>query len=311
MQPVIFPIDQPVMPESRQIGRAPSIDRLERKLASPAHIWLIGERRIGKTSVAKAVFARSRRANLVALDVDLSRPGVDSPAALAGDIARQAQAAGAGTESAGRRILGFGRRESASVKGLGDALEELGFEGAGDALAASAALLAGGDDGSPGLERTLGALALHARATGRRVWILLDEVHLLARLAEAEKTVAHYCHQDGCPIVFLFSGSEESAVAALREPGRPLTAIGEEFVLPEIAWEDWMVGLATRFTEAGVSIGEQELYALLEASDGHPRRTMLVASRTHDSALAEPDRHADATLVELAIREARRDRSWT
>lgn len=311
MQPIVFPIDQPVMPETRQIGRRPSIDKLERKLAAPAHIWLIGERRIGKTSVAKAVFARLRRGKSVALDIDLSRPGVDSPAALAGDIARQAQAAGAGTESTGRRILGLGRRESGRVKGLGDALEELGFEGAGEALAASAAVLAGGDDGSPGLERTLGALALHARATGRRVWILLDEVHLLARLTEAEKTVAHYCHQDGCPIVFLFSGSEESAVEELRETGRPLTAIGEEFLLPEIAWEDWMAGLATRFSEAGVAIDDQELYALLEASAGHPRRTMMVAARIHDSALAEPDRRADATLVELAIREARKDRSWT
>jgi hypothetical protein len=311
MQPIVFPIDQPVMPETRQIGRRPSIDRLEKKLSSPAHIWLIGERRIGKTSVAKAVFARSRRADSVALDIDLSRPGVDSPAALAGDIARQAQAGGAGTESTGRRILGLGRRESGRVKGLGDALGELGFANAADALGASAALLAGGDDGSPGLERTLGALALHARATGRRVWILLDEVHLLARLAEAERTIAHYCHQEGCPIVFLFSGSEESSVDALRAAGRPLTAIGEEFALPEIAWEDWMAGLAVRFTEAGVTIGEKELYALLEASAGHPRRTMMVAARIHDSALAEPDRHADATLVELAIREARGDRSWT
>lgn len=311
MQPIVFPIDQPVMPEARQIGRRPSVDRLEKKLASPSHIWLIGERRIGKTSVAKAVFARSRRAESVAVDVDLSRPGVDAPAALAGDIARQAQAAGAGTESTGHRILGFGRRESGRVRGLGDALGELGYSGAAEALAASAALLAGGDDGSPGLAPTLEALALHARATGRRVWILLDEVHLLARLAEAEKTVAHFCRQEGCPIVFLFSGSEESAVNALREPRRPLTAIGEEFVLPEIAWEDWMTGLASRFAQAGVTIGDRELYALLEASAGHPRRTMMVAARIYDSALAEPDRQADATLVELAIREARRDRSWT
>lgn len=103
---VLFPIDQPVMPEGRQIGRRPTIERLGSKLASPTHVWLLGERRIGKTSVAKAVLARSREAGSVALEVDLSRPDITSAQALAGDIARQAQAAGAGTESTTERSAG-------------------------------------------------------------------------------------------------------------------------------------------------------------------------------------------------------------
>lgn len=257
MQPeILFPIDQPVMPEGRQIGRLPSIERLEQKLASPTHTWLIGERRIGKTSVAKAVLARSRAAGSVALEVDLSRPGLAT------------------------------------------------------ALAAVSALLAGADDGAPGLDPTLGALGLHARATGRRVWLLLDEVHRLKRLEGAEETVAHWCRRPESPLVFLFAGSEQSAVRALREEARPLAAVGEEFELAEIAFEDWLVGLRARFAEAGVMIADAEIYAVLESSGGHPRRTMMIASRVNDSAASQPDRRADATLVELAITDARRDRSW-
>jgi hypothetical protein len=112
------------------------------------------------------------------------------------------------------------------------------------------------------------------------------------------------------PIVFVFAGSEESAAAALRETGQPLASIGEEFELSEIAREDWMPGLRMRFDEAGVEIGENELTAILDASDCHPRRTMLVASRVRASAAKEPDGVATPTVVELAIGDAERDRSW-
>jgi hypothetical protein len=49
----------------------------------------------------------------------------------------------------------------------------------------------------------------------------------------------------------------------------------------------------------------------VEASDGHPRRTMLIAAYAHSAAVAQPDHTATATLVELAIKDARGDRAWT
>jgi AAA domain len=308
--PILFPIDQPVMPEARQVGRLPAIDRLQRMLVSPSHIWLIGERRIGKTSVAKAVLARSRAAGSVALDVDLSRPGIDSPSALAGDIARQAQSGGAGTESTVQKAVKLGRRHRKLAKGADAALEALGFDDAAAALAGVSAILAGADDGAPGLDPILRALAVHAHATGRRVWLLLDEVHHLADLDGTEEAVAHWCHQEQSPLIFLFAGSEESAARELREPDRPLAAIGVEFELDQISHEDWLTGLRSRFAEAQIGIADQELFAIIEASDCHPRRTMLIAGRAADSAIAQPDREADPTVVELAIRAARKDRSW-
>jgi hypothetical protein len=307
----MFPIDEPVMPEARQIGRGPSIDRLERKLTSPSHVWLIGKRRIGKTSVAKAVFARSRATGSLALEVDLSRPGINSARALAGDLARQAQAAGAGTESAAQRLGRRARKERKRVKDLGEILDDFGFGNAAGALSAASSLLAGADDGAPGLDRILQALALHAAATGRRVWVLLDEVHHLADLELGEQTISRWCREQGAPLIFLLSGSEESAIRALRTPGRPLAAIGADFELADIAPEDWVPGLRARFEEAGLTIATEELVAVIDASGGHPRRTMMIAARINDSASAQPDSHADSTLVGLAIREAERDRSWS
>jgi hypothetical protein len=80
----IFPIDQPVMPEDRQIGRRPSIDALERRIGGAVHQWLIGPRRIGKTSVAKAVVARLQTDHVVALDVDFSKLEISTSQGLAG-----------------------------------------------------------------------------------------------------------------------------------------------------------------------------------------------------------------------------------
>lgn len=311
LQSNLFPIDQPVMPEARQIGRAGAIMALEAKLCSPAHQWLIGERRIGKTSVAKAVLARLRARGSVALDVDLSKQQLFGPEDLAGEIARQAQAARAGEALAkAKTILGIGRRQRGRVKELGTALTQLGFDDEGQALDAVAALLAGADDGSPGLDQVLGSLALHARATEHRAYLLLDEVHLLAGIETAERVVARWCHEPESPLVCILAGSEESAVRELRDEGRPLAAVGEEFELPAIGHEDWVAGLRERFDEIALKVEGSDLDAIVQASGGHPRRTMLIASRIQTSAEINGEAIARQTLVSLAIRDAEGDRSW-
>lgn len=306
-----FPIDQPVMPEDRQIGRRHSIDLMEQRVEAAVHQWLIGPRRIGKTSVAKAVLARLRCSDVVALDIDLSKLEISTAWGLAGEIARQARAAKAGAPQAGRRLLRFAGRQAPGAGRLSAALKDLGFADQAEALAAVSALLAGADDGAPGLNGVFEALALHARATDNRVVLLLDEVHLLDQLTQCEEDVAHWAREPDAPITLIFAGSEESAVRALREPGRPLAAVGQEFHLPDISTEDWLSGLRRRFAEADVTVADEQLFAVVEASDGHPRRTMLIATYIHSSAAAQPERTATETLVDLAISDARKDRAWS
>jgi hypothetical protein len=299
------------MPEQRQIGRRGAIDLLRGRLGDATHQWLIGPRRIGKTSVAKAAFSRLKADGVVALDVDMSKLSISDERQLAGELARQAQAAHAGVRLATGRLAGLVRRRAADAKQLGGALKELGFDDEGEALDAVAALLAGADDGSPGLSTVLEALSLHARATERRSVVLLDEVHLIAGVQGAEQELARWARESDIPIVFTFAGSEESAVRALREPGQPLAAIGEELSLPDISTEDWLHGLRRRFAEAAITVADAHLLSIVEASDGHPRRTMLICARLHSSAATTPGSAATDTLVELAIRDARADRSWT
>jgi hypothetical protein len=71
------------MPEDRQIGRASSIGMLSARIGDATHQWLIGPRRIGKTSVAKAALARLRTTGAVALDVDMSKLAITGEHELA------------------------------------------------------------------------------------------------------------------------------------------------------------------------------------------------------------------------------------
>jgi len=311
LQAPLFPIDQPVMPEDRQIGRASSIGMLSARIGDATHQWLIGPRRIGKTSVAKAALARLRTTGAVALDVDMSKLAITGEHELAGELARQAQAAHAGVSSAGGRIKRFAGRHAADASLLGKAMSNLGYRDEGEALSAVSALLAGADDGTPGLGAVLDAVALHARATDTRSVVLVDEVQLLGGIDGCEREFARVARETDIPLVFVFAGSEESAVRALRQPGRPLASIGAEMMLPDISSEDWLLGLRQRFAEGNVKIGGKELLAIIDAADNHPRRTMLICARVQSSAFAAPDREATSTLVELAIRDARGDRSWT
>lgn len=311
LQPPLFPIDQPVMPEDRQIGRASSIGMLSGRIGDATHQWLIGPRRIGKTSVAKAALVRLRASGALALDVDMSKLAITDEHELAGELARQAQAAHAGVSSAGGRIKQFAGRHAADASLLGRAMSNLGYREEGEALSAVSALLAGADDGTPGLGAVLDAVALHARATDTRSVVLVDEVQLLGDIDGCEREFARLAREADVPLVFIFAGSEESAVRALRQPGRPLASVGTELMLPDISSEDWLLGLRQRFSASDVKIVGNELLAIIEAADNHPRRTMLICARVQSSASVAPDHEATSTLVELAIRDARGDRSWT
>lgn len=302
-----FPIDGPVLPESRQIGRRDTIADLTARIVDQAtHQWIVGPRRIGKTSVAKASAARLRAHGHVALELDLSRSSVKDGPTLASELARQARVAGVGSRTlAGERQLS--RRVKRMTRPAGAAIGAIGDDDPARALEAVAALLGAAEERGADLGTVLQGLGLAPALASRRIMVLLDEVHRLRSIGcDAEIAVAARSQQRG--LVFVFAGSEESVVEELRDDG-PLANVGQSFSVPEIATLDWLHGLGARFAEIGLHVPEGLLFEVVEASSGHPRSTMLICSYIQ-SACRNGDA-ADAVLVRDAIAQARRDRSWT
>jgi hypothetical protein len=302
-----FPIDGPVLPEERQIGRAEVIDRLTRRVIETGiHQWLIGPRRIGKTSVAKAVLDRVRSQGHVGLEVDLSAGRVIDCSAIARELAAQARAAGIGGPSRIQEASGWARKRLAKPKPIQDALDEFGASDAAASLAAISALLGSAEEAEAGLEQILEALAAAATLRDLRVVVLLDEVHRLAELGCVDAVAKASRSADG-QLVLLFAGSEESAIEQLRN-GDPLKHIGQDFSLDDISTAAWLGGLRDRFAESTIEIGDGSILTIVEASDGHPRRTMLICNYVYD--LAGGDGNADSAAVAEAISTAQADVSW-
>lgn len=299
-----FPIDGPVLPGSRQIGRGDAIEELTRRVVDQAsHQWLIGPRRIGKTSLAKAAADRVRDAGHIAIEIDLSRSSVHSSAALAAELAHQARSAGVGSGAVetGRRI---GRR---ARRMAGPAIEMLGESGTDLPVGGIAALLGAVEEPTADLETVVSWLAIESGSAQRRIMVLLDEVHLLREIG-GERAVADGIRSGQGGLVFVFAGSEESVVEELRRDG-PLAKVGQSFAMPEISTQDWMSGLAARFDEIGLRVPEQLVMAIVDAGDSQPRNTMLICSFVQS--LAREAGMADEVVVGEAIRQARRDGSWT
>jgi hypothetical protein len=299
-----FPIDGPVVPEERLIGRSDFLAQLERRaLKQAAHQWILAPRRMGKTSIAKALLDRVRHEH-VALEVDLSSARVSTANALAAELAVQARAAGVGT----RGLRGAAKvvTKAARDRRIEQLAKLVGEEDAATAIRSVQAILGRAEEVTPELEQVLRALAVHALVAEHRVVVLIDEVPRLASIGGAE-AVANVARAGQHGLVLLLAGSEESAVAALFDDG-PLRGIGQQCPLPDISTADWMEGLRTRFAEIGVEIDPAQLFDVIEASDGHPRRTMLVCSHIQD--LVDGTSIADRALVSAAIDVARKSRTW-
>ncbi|MGO9974812.1 MAG: hypothetical protein ACLP01_18825 [Solirubrobacteraceae bacterium] len=81
---------------------------------------------------------------------------------------------------------------------------------------------------------------------------------------------------------------------------------------PVIATHAWMEGLRAHMREyLGVTIDRGAVDILVDASGGHPYRTMLAANRTHALARELVQTHIDEALAGTALARVRRDRRWS
>jgi hypothetical protein len=306
-----------VLPEERQIGRRAAIDGLERQVVSGRqHSWLTSERRTGKSSVAEAVLTRRRRSGEWSLRVDLKYRQVATPEQFAEAIAREASGAGIQITPAKTRLMRGARAVARGGDRLGAAAKGLGLDEGADLKSASDAISAAlGSDGSgPSLAEVLAAIQTAAVVEERLVVLFVDEIQELSKWSDqaqsliVQEQLSKLINQPEGGAVLILAGSDGDAVAALRQSGKPLHFDGITYDLPQISEEDWWHGLSARFAEIDVSIERRQVGDILEASGGHPLRTMQVCAQLETIMGSDPV-VLDPFVVE-AISIARKHPSW-
>jgi uncharacterized protein len=296
----LFPTDDPVRPELL-IGRREDVEDLATRLREGTHMVMAGPRRMGKSTVGLAALARAHSAGVYTAHVDLWDH--EDLASLTQTLAQAIIAnRGSVAKALGRaRETGRGLREllpagvTASLRThLGEDVE----------LAWSAP--SAGSRSTVSLGATIRLAQRIAEQDGKRVVLFLDEFQDLAaaphRFGDPDMLTKQLRSQlQRSPSVsVLFAGSMEHLMRDLFGPTRrALSQFGNFHELTPISPREWQDGIAARYEELEVGVGEDAIAEVVVLGERHPRTTMLIAREGLTVALA---RNGDRTVTHGDVR---------
>lgn len=302
----VLPVGPPVSSEW-QIGREGDIARLGAALAQGDHTVLADERRTGKTTVALAALERlAQDETNVIVAVDLSR-ALNGAEALDEAVAVQVAAQRSVVARSARQAGNLALRLWNLVRSAGYAEGEEGQ--AIDAVMQEMRAAAEGVDRGWALEAAVELAEEH----GGRAIVFVDEAQQLHGWNDREEVAAELLsrmREPATPVTFLFAGSEPSLVETLFARGGLLEFDSLDFPLSPIDPQPWREGLRRAFRALDAEITTRAVDVILEATDGHPHRTMLVANRAHEEAEFAHEAVVDEALAEVAVRTAKESRLW-
>ncbi|HEY7934588.1 MAG TPA: hypothetical protein VID48_12270 [Solirubrobacteraceae bacterium] len=283
----------PPLTEAEQVGGDPSIDALSDRAMAGETLRLFDQRREGKTSLALAVLARATTAHLATCNLPLD----EYPTAQAAAARILAQFGGA--HRAARRaeqIVGAAARVAGRIaRATGS--EDLGL---------LADLASSAQPSELTLPSVLTALRDRLQTSDTRAVILIDEAHLIGDWTpEDQAAIRALLKDEQRRLGVLLASSEDSAQSTLVPI---LQFLGEPFVVPHIAREDWQHDLRERFKRVELPLEEPALEKLLDLSTGQPYCTMLLARQCAELGGAFGTVNVD--VVELALPTVERHEAW-
>jgi hypothetical protein len=282
------------------IGRDTDVREITAVLAGGSSVVVAGPRRTGKTSVCDAVLGRLSRRGYYTVAVDLFR------IATTAELAEVLVAKTVANRSTLRRAVHQARRAGRFVA---------------DVVETSAVVRSKTELGEeleiafrPGLahrdpDRYLDyALELPGRiadADRKQIVVFFDEFQEIAstqkpygdpdRLTKRMRAI----FQRSGSASYLFAGSVEHMMRDLFTPGhRALHQFGGFHDLRPISEDSWEEGLRQRFGADDCTIDDAALSRLIEHGELHPRSTMLIAQKTHLTAVELDRRSVGLELVE-------------
>jgi hypothetical protein len=295
----LFPTDQP-LPASRLIGRREDVREIAAALLAGSSVIVAGPRRTGKTSVCDAALAACARRGAYTVRVDLFR------IASAAELAEQLVAQTIANRSQLRKILHQARRAGrvlADTAGVAAVVSSKGQLGEELEIAFRPGIAARDPDRY--LDYALALPGRIAAADERDVIVFFDEFQEVANprrpygdpdlLTKRMRAV----FQRQARVSYLFAGSIEHLMRDLFVPRqRAFSQFGGFHDLRPIEAGDWMRGLRERFSADDCEIEEAALARLVGLGDLHPRATMLIAQRTHLTAVLLETHRIDLAVVE-------------
>lgn len=257
-----FPYQRPVAPE-QVIGREDEIARLQAWSESAMLVRLDAPRRYGKTSLIGKLFFEVEKQGTVGVLCDLK--GALTMADLITRLGRS-----------------YGDLRGPAARFLAPALTAIEVEFNVSFLGAGAKFSARQANEEAALFALLDLPHRFAGKGWRSVIVCFDEFQdVLAVPAADDKMRAAIQHHDsGC--AYVFAGSEPRLMNTLfADKRRAFWGQAEPLELSPLELADVADYVTERFAESGREIGEA-LRPLLGATQGHPQRTMFLASKLWD-----------------------------
>jgi uncharacterized protein len=301
----LFPTDEPI-PAAAMIGRDDEVDAVARGLIGGANLIVAGPRRTGKTSVCDAALAVCARERCYTATVDLFR--IADAAELAETLTLRLLA----NRTALRRALGTATARAGRVlEALSTSVAYRARQDLGEDFEVALTVSAARADPHRALGAAWELAERIAAADGRRLVLFLDEFQEIAGgLYGDPGTVTRQMRavfQRSPHVSVLFAGSIEHVMRDLFAPSdRALSQFGALHELAPIDPDAWRAGLRARLARDRCTIADSALERLLDASEGHPRATMLVAQQAHAVAVEDLRRHLDDAAVVAGLARAMR-----
>lgn len=240
-------------------NREEDLQVLRRTVDSAGRLFLYAERRMGKTSLIRALLSNLPEEEYVTAYIDLWP--TDDPASFAEAMAKAtAEAMSTTTETLleNARTLFRSLRPSVTIDESGAPV--LTFEA--DTPSGT----------GPELEEVLAAPAKAAETTGKRVAVVFDEFQEIATYDtdRVERTLrSEIQHHD--EVAYLFLGSRRHLIREMfLDSKRPLYRSAEHYPLRAIEEADWQPFIRERFERADKSISEPVVSEVCRVTEGHP-----------------------------------------
>ncbi|HEY4283291.1 MAG TPA: ATP-binding protein [Chthoniobacterales bacterium] len=270
-------------------NRRKELAELGRAMENADKLFVLSERRYGKTSLVRSALDKLPRKKFVSAYVDLWP--TDSEATFVAAVAKAiAESMSTSTEKLIETAKKFFGNLVPSITADEDGKPVLSF-----GMAKHARI-------EPVLEEVLETPAKIASKNGPRVVVVMDEFQQMleygSELVERKlrSVIQHHRH-----VSYIFLGSRKHLIHKMvLDKNRPLYRAGGHYPLGPIAEKEWQPFIRRHFTDANKRIDETAIHQVCEMTQGHPFYTQHLCHALWE--LCDPKNKVTSEMIREALR---------